>query len=312
MRFSARRARLFAGFASILIGATDAAIGDAPKAVPPSCSSERVPEGCGTFRLPDGTNYTGGFHGGFPYGPAVISFADGSQLEGDIRGSAAAGPVTYTDAHGLSAHGEYKPPSPDRAHPHPPIQFPAWRAFFGDSASLVVDAVVDEKGNVISAAVDQPTGKSFDRAAVDAVMTWRYAPATVGGQPVKDLINVQIQFASTSASAGVQDQAGPVFGAGQKRCSAWTEHRNDGDHGQYVQWLLGFLSGASSDLGGDASEEGLTGRMDAYCRTHPLESISAAARQMVIEQVHGAESLKLQHEWIDKFIHPDSSQHTTP
>jgi len=223
-----------------------------------------------------------------------------------------AGPVTYTDAHGATVKGEYQPASPDPAHPHTPIEYPEWRAFFGDSATLDVDTVIDEKGNVISAVVDKPTGKSFDRAAIDAIMTWHYLPATVGGRPAKDISAVQIKFVPPPGYPAAPDEASPVFGVGQRRCSAWTEHRNDGGRDQYVQWLLGFFSGISSDVGQDSSEQGLTRRMDVFCGAHPLESISSAARQMVIEQVHSAESLKQEQEWLKNFDLANSNQKTGP
>ena len=51
--------------------------------------------------------------------------------------------------------------------------------------SGAVDIVIDERGAVVSATINQPVSPLYDRALIAAAKRWQYRPALLGGQPVK-------------------------------------------------------------------------------------------------------------------------------
>jgi TonB family protein len=53
------------------------------------------------------------------------------------------------------------------------------------SGTVILEAIIDEQGNVESAKVLRGLPMGLDRAAVEAVKTWRFNPATLEGKPVK-------------------------------------------------------------------------------------------------------------------------------
>jgi protein TonB len=59
--------------------------------------------------------------------------------------------------------------------------------------TVVVDAVIDEHGNVVQARVVSGHPLLMD-AALKAVLLWKYEPTTLNGQPVSVELQVQVQF----------------------------------------------------------------------------------------------------------------------
>jgi protein TonB len=59
--------------------------------------------------------------------------------------------------------------------------------------TVVVDAVIDEKGNVVQAHVVSGHPLLLD-AALKAVLQWKYAPTSLNGQPVSVELQVQVHF----------------------------------------------------------------------------------------------------------------------
>lgn len=59
---------------------------------------------------------------------------------------------------------------------------------------VVLDAVIDEQGNVIDLKVRKGLPMGLDQAALDAVSTWRFKPATLHGQPVKVYFTLTVNF----------------------------------------------------------------------------------------------------------------------
>lgn len=72
-------------------------------------------------------------------------------------------------------------------------KYPAMAVKTRASATIVLDLVIDEKGNVVDATpVSGPT--LFHKEAVDAAMKWRYRPASLGGVNVKSQTRVTMSF----------------------------------------------------------------------------------------------------------------------
>jgi periplasmic protein TonB len=61
------------------------------------------------------------------------------------------------------------------------------------SGTVVVDAVIDEHGNVVQAHVISGHPLLFD-AALRAVLQWKYEPTTLNGKPVSVELQVQVHF----------------------------------------------------------------------------------------------------------------------
>jgi protein TonB len=59
--------------------------------------------------------------------------------------------------------------------------------------TVVVDAVIDEKGNVVQARVVSGHPLLVD-AALKAVLQWKYEPTSLNGQPVSVELQVQVNF----------------------------------------------------------------------------------------------------------------------
>jgi TonB family protein len=59
---------------------------------------------------------------------------------------------------------------------------------------VIIEATIDEFGNVTDARVLKPLPMGLDRAAVDAVKRWKFRPATLNGQPVSIYQNLTVNF----------------------------------------------------------------------------------------------------------------------
>jgi protein TonB len=59
--------------------------------------------------------------------------------------------------------------------------------------TVVVDAVIDEKGNVVQARAVSGHPALID-AALKAVLQWKYEPTSLNGQPVAVELEVQVNF----------------------------------------------------------------------------------------------------------------------
>ena len=58
---------------------------------------------------------------------------------------------------------------------------------------VVLDATIDETGRVVDVRVVRSVA-ALDRAAIEAVRRWRYAPAVVNGRPVPVVLSVTASF----------------------------------------------------------------------------------------------------------------------
>jgi protein TonB len=59
---------------------------------------------------------------------------------------------------------------------------------------VVLEAVIDRSGNVVDARVLTDPGFGLGEAALAAVRTWRYQPATLDGRPVSVYLTVTVTF----------------------------------------------------------------------------------------------------------------------
>lgn len=97
--------------------------------------------------------------------------------------------------------GEAAPPPPmaDASRPRPvdapPPDYPRDAMRRGQQGTVVLRVQVDARGNPGGIDIIERTGsRSLDRAAVDAVRRWRFAPAVRDGQPVAGTVDVPIEF----------------------------------------------------------------------------------------------------------------------
>ncbi len=66
--------------------------------------------------------------------------------------------------------------------------------------TVIIEAVIDRQGNVVDARVLRDVGLGLGEAALQAVRTWRYRPATLDGRPVTVYLTVTINFELHGAS----------------------------------------------------------------------------------------------------------------
>lgn len=61
------------------------------------------------------------------------------------------------------------------------------------SGTVIVDALIDERGNVVQAhAVSGPP--LLIPAAIKAVLQWKYEPTSLDGQPISVELQVEVRF----------------------------------------------------------------------------------------------------------------------
>ncbi len=64
----------------------------------------------------------------------------------------------------------------------------------GIQGTVVVEAVIDEKGQVTGARVLRGLPMGLDEAAVEAIQQWQFKPATLAGRPVKVFYALTVNF----------------------------------------------------------------------------------------------------------------------
>ena len=75
------------------------------------------------------------------------------------------------------------------------------------TGTVIVEAVIDEQGNVTNVRVLKGLPMGLDKAAVDAIQTWKFKPATRQGQPVPVYYVLTVNFQVDDAPFG----SGPLF-----------------------------------------------------------------------------------------------------
>ena len=83
------------------------------------------------------------------------------------------------------------PPRPTYT-PEPEFSEQARRAKF--QGTVVVQIVVNKKGDVVRVRLERALGMGLDQNAMEGVERWRFTPATRNGQPVAVMMNVEVAF----------------------------------------------------------------------------------------------------------------------
>jgi TonB family protein len=135
-----------------------------------------------------------------PDDPEPITFADVEVDETedllDIDGMVGIpeGPPSDGRAGAMALSGNIAPPVKVFS-PQPLYTEDARRA--GIQGVVILEAVVDAEGTVRNVKILKGLPMGLDQSAVDAVMTWKYRPATLNGEPVPVYFTFTISFSLT-------------------------------------------------------------------------------------------------------------------
>ena len=61
-----------------------------------------------------------------------------------------------------------------------------------------MEAIVDKTGKVADARVTRPLDPGLDQQALKALREWKFAPASLDGQPVAVLVSIEMTFSLRS------------------------------------------------------------------------------------------------------------------
>jgi TonB family protein len=103
----------------------------------------------------------------------------------------------------LLANTKARPAYPPRA---------VWKRVSG---SAILQGIVDAQGRVVDLEVlqERPDDVGFGKAAMEAVRTWQYRPATVEGKPIGTVFAVKVDF--DLGEDGKRPTPGPIDDIGQ-------------------------------------------------------------------------------------------------
>lgn len=90
-----------------------------------------------------------------------------------------------------------QPPTNPLAVKTPPPEFPLELACAGASGEAVLGVTIGVKGAPTEVRLVNSSGhEALDSAAIEAVRTWQFRPATRNGEPVTQAIQVPVNFRS--------------------------------------------------------------------------------------------------------------------
>jgi protein TonB len=78
----------------------------------------------------------------------------------------------------------------------PPPVYPSEMRRDGVAGMVTVRIVVDEQGNVAECSVSKSTRTEFEQAALEAIRSWKFKPASKDGTPVRANLIVPVKFSS--------------------------------------------------------------------------------------------------------------------
>jgi TonB family protein len=96
----------------------------------------------------------------------------------------------------------------------PPVKISGWQPVYPELArrafvqgAVVVKTIIDEHGDIAAAQIVESLPLGLDEAALAAVKTWKFKPATLEGRPVKVSYTLTVNFAVKEGSPTY----GPLF-----------------------------------------------------------------------------------------------------
>ena len=135
-----------------------------------------------------GGGVVGGVPGGVPGGTL------GGVLGGIIGGSASpvasVAPPPPPEKRVIRVGGKVDPPKQTYAAE---VKYPAIAKVAKVAGVVVIDAIIDEQGNVVQAHVVSGPGLLIG-AALESVVKWKYEPTRLNGEPVSVEMHVQVHF----------------------------------------------------------------------------------------------------------------------
>jgi TonB family protein len=95
----------------------------------------------------------------------------------------------------------------------------------GLSGVVIVEAIIDEKGNITNARVLKGLPLGLDEAALEAIQTWKFKPAKLNRRPVKVYYALTVNFQVEGTPSG-----GPVLEDFLKRAPTFADQLRSGDY----------------------------------------------------------------------------------
>jgi TonB family protein len=77
---------------------------------------------------------------------------------------------------------------------HPAPRYPELARRMRIEGVVIVDAVIDSNGNVVEARLRHDPGFGCGEAALQAIQSWKYEPATLNGRRVSVFLEVRVSF----------------------------------------------------------------------------------------------------------------------
>jgi periplasmic protein TonB len=135
-----------------------------------------------------GGGVIGGVPGGIPGGQ--VGGVLGGIIGGGVNPVAAVAPPPPPMKRILRVGGNLKPPK--QIYSEAPI-YPMIAKQAQIQGTVIIDAIIDEQGNVVRAHVVSGPGLLM-QAALEAVTKWKYEPTRLNGEPISIEMHVQVNF----------------------------------------------------------------------------------------------------------------------
>jgi protein TonB len=151
--------------------------------VQPPTVPERLPE---KATGPENTGVEGSIEG--------VDNGGGTVGVPGIPGGVGTGPGVFSDEPPdvpIRIGGEVVPPEPI-SRPQPLYPDIARKARV--TGVVIVEAIIDKQGNVTDARVLRGLPMGLSEAATNAILRWKYRPATLNGRPVAVYLTVTVNF----------------------------------------------------------------------------------------------------------------------
>jgi periplasmic protein TonB len=100
---------------------------------------------------------------------------------------------------GLMLAGFVTPLRSDSREPPVPVrtvapEYPDEMRRAGVSGVVMVNCMIDEKGNVTETSVEKSTAPAFERPALDALKKWKFKPAKQDGVAISVRVTIPMKF----------------------------------------------------------------------------------------------------------------------